>query len=115
MVLAWITGDLFLRGLFSFSPFSFLMDLLSCPLVSFPNAENTMDINKDEYLNRFKVYNSQTLFGPDFSLLEQNRCPLCGMKLHIRADKKLAFCRSKYKDKFVIGAQRLLSLGGSLA
>lgn len=76
-----------------------------------------MELNTttEEFLKRFRVFNPQTLFGPDFEMLRKFRCPVCSRKLYWRADKKIAFCKSKMRDKFFITQHRLLSLGGSLS
>jgi hypothetical protein len=73
-----------------------------------------LNLKIEEYLSRFKVYNPVSLFPPDFSNLSKNLCPICGRKLYLTRDKKLARCKSKANDKFVITSQRLIALGGSL-
>lgn len=66
-------------------------------------------------LTRFKVYKSVTLFEPDFTSLQKNKCPICGRKLYINVKKTIARCKSKKSnDKFFISVPRLLALGGSL-
>lgn len=74
-----------------------------------------MEIDITKYLERFKVYNPVTLFPPNFENLQKNKCPICGRKLYLTRNKKMAYCKSKVKDKFVIKGQVLLALGGSLA
>lgn len=73
-----------------------------------------LNINIEEYLKKFKVHNPITLFPPNFELLQKNLCPVCGRKLYITRNKKMAYCKSKQNDKFIISSKRLLSLGGSL-
>ena len=75
-----------------------------------------MEINLDieNYLKRFKVYNPKTLFPPNFELLQKNLCPICGRKLYLNRQKTIARCKSKVKDKFIIQTKVLLSLGGSI-
>lgn len=75
-----------------------------------------MELNLDtqKYLERFTVYNPQTLFPPNFENLQKNLCPICNRKLYITANKKLAYCKSKVNDKFTISSKRLLELGGSI-
>lgn len=68
----------------------------------------------DKYLERFRVFNAKTLFPPNFELLQKNLCPICGRKLYLTRNKKIAYCKSKKKDKFIITSQRLLSLGGKM-
>jgi hypothetical protein len=65
-------------------------------------------------LSKFKVHNPKTLFPPNFEMLQKNKCPICGRKLYIPRNKKIAYCKSKANDKFVIKGQTLLALGGSL-
>lgn len=69
---------------------------------------------KEEFLSKFKVYNPQTLFPPNFENLQKNLCPICNRKLYLKRDKSRAFCKSKVKDGFTISGRRLLELGGSL-
>lgn len=73
-----------------------------------------LNVNIEEYLKRFKVYNPRTLFPPNFENLQKNKCPICGRKLYLTRNKKTAYCKSKVKDGFVIKGQTLLALGGSL-
>ena len=76
--------------------------------------ENTQQLLGNYDMSRFKVYYSNSLFEPDFKLLQKNLCPICGRKLYIPRNKKIAYCKSKQNDKFVISIQRLLALGGGL-
>ncbi len=65
-------------------------------------------INSEEYLKKFKVYNSPSLFEPDFKLLKKGRCPVCGIILRVPFEGKIAYCPSKkYKKHFVIGKEKL--------
>lgn len=73
--------------------------------------------NIEKYLSRFKVYNPKTLFPPTAEefvyWVSRNKCPLCQKKLYLRADKKIARCKSKKSnDKFIITGKKLLELGG---
>lgn len=65
----------------------------------------------EDYLKRFKVYKSTSLFEPDaWDLtywLKQMRCPLCQRKLYWNIDKSIARCKSKVKDKFFIKGETL--------
>jgi hypothetical protein len=75
----------------------------------------SQSFNIEEYMKKFRVFDKQvTLFPPDFKNLQKNKCPICGRKLYITADKKKAFCKSKLKDRFFITTQRLCELGGSI-
>lgn len=69
---------------------------------------------KEEYLSKFRVFNPVTLFPPNFENLQKNLCPICGRKLYLTKDKRIARCKSKLNDKFIIKGQTLLALGGSL-
>lgn len=69
----------------------------------------------EDYLKKFKVFNPQTLFPPNFEMLQKFRCPVCSRKLYWRVDKKIAYCKSKVKDKFFITQHKLLELGGSIS
>lgn len=73
-----------------------------------------LNIKIEDYLKKFKVHNPQTLFPPNFENLQKNKCPICGRKLYLTKNKKIAYCKSKQNDKFVIKCQTLLALGGSL-
>lgn len=73
-----------------------------------------LNINIEQYLSKFKVHNPVTLFPPNFENLQKNLCPICNRKLYIPRNKKIAYCKSKQKDGFIIKAQTLLALGGSL-
>jgi rRNA maturation endonuclease Nob1 len=73
-----------------------------------------LNLQIEEYLKHFKVYNPKTLFPPSFENLQKNLCPICGRKLYLTRNKKMAYCKSKQNDKFAITSKRLLSLGGSL-
>ncbi len=67
-----------------------------------------MDINIDKYLDRFKVYKSDTLFDVDLTLLKEGRCPLCMNKLKIMRDGKKAFCNSKkHRKSFICSVDKL--------
>ena len=71
-----------------------------------------MELNID--LSKFKIHNPKTLFPPNFESLQKNLCPVCGRKLYITRNKKIAYCKSKLNDKFTITTKRLLQLGGSI-
>ena len=73
-----------------------------------------LNIKIEDYLRRFKVFNPKTLFPPNFGNLQKNLCPICGRKLYLTRDKRIARCKSKVNDKFIIKGQTLLALGGSL-
>ena len=73
-----------------------------------------LTINTEEYLKKFKIFYPKTLFPPNFENLQKNCCPVCGRKLYLTRNKKVAYCKSKVKDKFTITGKRLLQLGGSL-
>jgi hypothetical protein len=67
-------------------------------------------INKllDNYLARFKVYKADTLFEPDYTLLKENRCILCGNKLKIMRDGTKAYCNGKkHRKTFIVGVDKL--------
>lgn len=75
-----------------------------------------MELNLDieKYLSTFRVHNPKTLFPPNFELLQKNLCPLCSRKLYITRNKKIAYCKSKQKDGFIIKGRTLVVMGGSL-
>lgn len=65
----------------------------------------------DGYMSRFKVYNPDTLFEPDWSLLIHTRCPLCGNRLKTLRNKKFSICSGKKHGKsFIISAKRLAEI-----
>jgi hypothetical protein len=71
-------------------------------------SENMLDINIEQYLKHFKVYQQDTLFPPDWDLLLKYRCPLCGNKLKFPVSGFIAFCNGKkHKKTFVINKDRL--------
>lgn len=60
---------------------------------------------------KFVVIPAQTLFGPDFSLLNQDRCPLCTNKLKCGRKSPIWSCRSKKHAKpYVITVKRMNEL-----
>jgi len=63
-----------------------------------------LNIDKTEYLKRFKVRYPKSFF-PDFGMLKEGRCPICFMKLHWQVDGKKARCKSKRRDKFFISKE----------
>lgn len=73
-----------------------------------------LNVNINEYLKQFKVYNPKTLFPPNFENLQKNLCPVCNRKLYPNMQKTIYRCKSKAGDKFVIRSKILLALGGSL-
>ena len=77
------------------------------------------EILGENYLKRFRVFHSQTLFPPDFDLLLKRHCPLCGCKLKIPLSQKIAYCPSKKHLKFIITMPKLhsieLAFGNSLS
>lgn len=69
-----------------------------------------MNLDTQKILSRFKVYESPQLFDTDdfFTLLKQNRCPICSCKLYLRKDGKMYYCKSvKHKSRFVISTEKL--------
>jgi len=71
-------------------------------------------INED-YLKRFRVFHSASLFDPTpwelYYYLHKFKCPICLRSLYWRKDKKIAYCKSIKKDKFVITREKLKSFG----
>lgn len=65
----------------------------------------------DSYLERFRVFNPQTLFPPNFENLKENLCPICNRKLYWNREQSKAFCKSKQKDKFFITRNTMSRLG----
>lgn len=57
----------------------------------------------------FKINRPQTLFGPDWSMLQQKRCPHCSNKLTEMPSKPgWLICRgTKHKKRFVIHNTKL--------
>lgn len=51
------------------------------------------------YMSRFKVYKSEALFDPDFSLLKENRCPICTNRLKTKSDGSAVYCNGKKHRK----------------
>lgn len=75
-----------------------------------------MEIDRN-MLNRFKVYQADTLFDVEkdemFFLLKENRCLKCGNKLKFMRNGKMAYCRSvKHKKPFVISISKLNKING---
>lgn len=76
-----------------------------------------MEINTQEILKRFKVFDSPNLFDLEkdemFALLKQNRCLWCGNKLRFMQNGKMAFCKSvKHKKRFIISIEKLNKING---
>lgn len=74
-----------------------------------------LGINKEQYLNRFKIIQSPRLFDTDtkedWSLIKQGICPicLCNLKLSLKGD---IFCNSAKhkkitKKRFYIRGEKL--------
>jgi len=71
-----------------------------------------LNLNAEQYLARFKVYNPKSLFPPNFELLRQGNCPICTRKLYWNMRKDKMFCKSKKSnDKFMITRATLSRLG----
>lgn len=64
-----------------------------------------------DYILKFKVYNTPSLFSPDFNLLKEMRCPICTRKLYWNKNKSKAFCKSKVKDRFFISRNTMSRIG----
>ena len=75
-----------------------------------------MEINLEQYLSRFKVFNSPSLFPPTqeefLKDVLSGKCPHCKRKIYWKADKSLGYCKSKVKDGFVITRNAYSKLGG---
>jgi hypothetical protein len=70
-----------------------------------------MEINIQQQLARFKVYERVTLFETDYSLLREFRCPICQNKLRVLKSGVRAICTSKKHPKaFTIGMEQLNKL-----
>jgi hypothetical protein len=70
-----------------------------------------MELNIQQILSRFKVYTPSTLFEPDYSLLKEKRCILCGNKLRNLRNGTRAICTSKkHRKPFTIGMEQLNKL-----
>lgn len=62
----------------------------------------------EEYLKKFKIYNSELLFEPFWDNLKINRCPICGNKLKFARSKPIVYCNGKKHAKtFIIQLDRL--------
>ena len=46
-----------------------------------------------------QIFTPVTLFEPDWKLLDQKRCPLCGNRLKLNYQKTLYLCRGKKHPK----------------
>lgn len=69
-----------------------------------------LQINIDQYLKKFRVFNPTSLFQPTaveiVKALKDKRCPICQRKLKIDM-KGNGRCASKFKDKFFISKVKL--------
>ncbi len=77
------------------------------------------EILTEEYLKKFKVYKSASLFEPTawdikYYIL-QDKCPICYHKLYWRRDGQMAFCKSKRGDQFKITKKTYNLLTGKLS
>ncbi|MCK9371009.1 hypothetical protein M0R04_13950 [Candidatus Dojkabacteria bacterium] len=74
-----------------------------------------MELNLDNYLKHFKVYNPKTLFPPTawdlYYWIHQFKCPICMRKLYWNRERTIARCKSVRKDKFVITKAKLAEFG----
>jgi len=75
-----------------------------------------MEINKDTYLSKFVVRESQTLFDLDFYIIHesviQDRCPYCNNKLKTNLDKTIKRCVNKrvHAKSYVLTLKGIKSL-----
>lgn len=69
-----------------------------------------LQINIDQYLQKFTIRKSASLFQPTageiVKALKDKRCPICQRKLKIDM-KGNGRCASKFKDKFFISKVKL--------
>ena len=68
-----------------------------------------------EELAKVKTYVPTTLFdlSPNWELVKQGRCAICGSKLRVPEGKKIAYCAGKRhpdKRKFVIKISKLYEI-----
>ena len=64
--------------------------------------------NKYLASKNFKIYTPDTLFDPDYSLLKEKRCILCGNKLKVMRNGKKAYCNGvKHRKTFIVGVDKL--------
>lgn len=65
-------------------------------------------VDIDEYMKRFRVFNPETLFEPEWNLLKLNRCPLCGNLMKFTFDGKSAYCSGKkHRKRFFLSMESL--------
>ena len=61
-----------------------------------------------DYLSRFRVFHSITLFEPSWEAIKEKRCPLCGNKLKLPKNERMYYCRGvKHKKPFIISPQKV--------
>lgn len=62
---------------------------------------------KKQYLERMRVFNSQTLFPPNWPALLLFKCPLCGNKLKL-SRRGVYLCNGKkHGEQFIITKKRM--------
>lgn len=61
----------------------------------------------DDFMSRFKLFHSQTLFEPNWNALLIDRCALCGNRLKFPRARRVAICNGKKHKPFVITVSRL--------
>ena len=73
------------------------------------SSDHIKNLLGDKYLERFKVKYEATLFGPDWSMLKDYRCPLCTGRLRIpMKNPNIFMCGSRKHGKaFIIGRDKL--------
>lgn len=64
-----------------------------------------MEIDIENYLARFRIHYPKSLFPPDFNALKEFNCPICFRRLYWNANRSVARCKSKQKDKFFIRSE----------
>lgn len=61
----------------------------------------------NDYLKKFRVFESDITYEPDWELIKSNRCPICCCKLKKPLYKEILYCRSKKHTKpFIITSKR---------
>lgn len=65
----------------------------------------------ENFLDKLEIHYESALFRPDWSLLLQDRCPICTCKLYQMRNKPRWYCRSKKnKHRFTIPSDRLAEI-----
>ncbi len=61
-----------------------------------------MEIDKENYLSKFKVDSVGNLFGMDWETFnKEGRCPICTRKLYEMRNRPMRYCKNRLHKRFI--------------